>query len=237
MQALVAAALLALSAPLISNGSFVTASDTLDTLPEHNTAQTDVVRMPVSVETESQFTEEREVVEEAIPFETIFEENDEEELGYQEVTQEGVEGLRTEVYVTTYWEGEEVSSELLETTVVEPTDQVVVKGTKTVIRDLDTVDLGTIEYKEKLHVWSTSYDGDCVGCTGRTYTGKLVTHGICATDPTVIPLGTSFYVPGYGMCSAQDIGGAIKGNKVDLGFEDVRNGWWSARYTDIYILP
>jgi len=49
-------------------------------------------------------------------------------------------------------------------------------------------------------------------------------------------LGTNFYVEGYGLCRSEDIGGAIKGNKVDLGFEDVRNGFWSARYTDVYLL-
>ena len=38
------------------------------------------------------------------------------------------------------------------------------------------------------------------------------------------------------MCRAEDIGGAIKGNKIDLGFVDASKGNWGAAYTDIYLL-
>ena len=83
----------------------------------------------------------------------------------------------------------------------------------------------------------TSYDGNCKGCSGRThFTNEPVTWGICAVDPDVIKPHSYFYVPGYGKCKAADTGGAVKGKKVDLGFEDVRHGWWiwGRRYTDIY---
>jgi 3D (Asp-Asp-Asp) domain-containing protein len=84
---------------------------------------------------------------------------------------------------------------------------------------------------------STSYDGNCKGCSGRThFTNEPVTWGICAVDPDVIRPHSWFYVPGYGPCKAADTGGAVKGKKIDLGFDDVRNGWWSRRYTDIYTL-
>jgi len=49
-----------------------------------------------------------------------------------------------------------------------------------------------------------------------TYTGAKTRHGICATDPAVIPLGTRFFVPGYGVCRAADIGGGIRGTMVDV---------------------
>jgi len=89
-------------------------------------------------------------------------------------------------------------------------------------------------------IWSgfsaTSYDKNCEGCNETTATGTILTHGTCAVDPKVIPLGTYFYVPNYGLCHAEDTGGAVKVKKIDLGFDDVRNGWWSQRYnpTDIY---
>lgn len=35
---------------------------------------------------------------------------------------------------------------------------------------------------------------------------------------------------------AEDIGGGIKGQMIDLGFDDVSKGWWHAQWTDIYLL-
>jgi len=86
---------------------------------------------------------------------------------------------------------------------------------------------------------ATSYDGNCEGCSGRTrLTNEPVTWGVCAVDTDVIrpykDTHAKFYVPGYGPCRAADTGGAIKGKRIDLGFEDVSKGWWSKRYTDIY---
>lgn len=54
--------------------------------------------------------------------------------------------------------------------------------------------------------------------SGRTATGLPVGWGIAAVDPSVIPLGTHFYVPGYGEAVAADTGGAIYGSTIDLWF-------------------
>jgi peptidoglycan DL-endopeptidase CwlO len=51
---------------------------------------------------------------------------------------------------------------------------------------------------------------------GRTASGLPVGIGVIAVDPTVIPLGTRVFVPGYGPAVAADVGTAIKGNLIDL---------------------
>jgi 3D (Asp-Asp-Asp) domain-containing protein len=64
----------------------------------------------------------------------------------------------------------------------------------------------------------------------------LVTYGIVAVDPNVIPLGTRMYIPGYGYAVAADTGGAIKGYIIDLGYPDGVTVDWTSRWLDIYIL-
>lgn len=40
-----------------------------------------------------------------------------------------------------------------------------------------------------------------------------------AADPTVFPIGSVLYIPGYGYGVVADTGSAIKGNRIDLYFE------------------
>jgi 3D (Asp-Asp-Asp) domain-containing protein len=53
---------------------------------------------------------------------------------------------------------------------------------------------------------------------GRTATGLPTGWGVAAVDPSVIPLGTRFSVPGYGEAVAADVGSAVRGNEIDLWF-------------------
>ena len=54
--------------------------------------------------------------------------------------------------------------------------------------------------------------------TGTTATGVPVSYGVVAVDPSVIPLGTKMYVPGYGNGVAADTGSAVKGKMIDVWF-------------------
>ena len=44
-------------------------------------------------------------------------------------------------------------------------------------------------------------------------------HGVIAVDPSVIPLGTRVFIPGYGEAMAEDVGYAIKGYRIDVAFD------------------
>lgn len=78
----------------------------------------------------------------------------------------------------------------------------------------------------------TAYTANCEGCSGITYSGYDVKdtiysaegYRIIATDPSVIPthtvVGITFSNGETLMAVALDIGGAIKGNRIDLLVND-----------------
>ena len=198
--------------------------------------ETDSIEHQVQIETQTAFAQREDTETYSIAYETIYEKDSEMEYGTEEVKQEGADGKKYLTYLITFWQDEEIDRQLVSTKIEEPTQEIITKGTKIVWKMLEGTQYGRLKYWHKMRVWATKYDANCIGCTGRTYSGTEVKQGVCATDPKVIPLGTNFYVPGYGVCRAEDIGGAIKGNKIDLGFVDASKGAWGAAYTDIYLL-
>lgn len=96
-------------------------------------------------------------------------------------------------------------------------------------------------YYDTLQVSCTAYS--CGDRVGYTYTGTVARVGAVAVDPDVIPLGTKMYIVSndgeyiYGYCVAEDIGGGIKGNKIDLYFDTFDECWqFGVRPCTVYLL-
>lgn len=104
-------------------------------------------------------------------------------------------------------------------------------------RDLSSRRLAAPErYLKVMEVKSTAY-APASALGNITYSGTRVRRGVVAVDPRVIPLGTRMYVEGYGYAIAEDIGGAIKGNKLDVAFLTLGECYqWGVRNVKVYIL-
>ncbi|HEY3551389.1 MAG TPA: 3D domain-containing protein [Gaiellaceae bacterium] len=84
--------------------------------------------------------------------------------------------------------------------------------------------------KRQLTVSATCYD-----LPGTTATGMPVGHGVVAVDPSLIPLGTRMYVPGYGNGVAADVGSGVKGAVIDLWMTASECASWGRRAVTITI--
>nr|WP_156906490.1 3D domain-containing protein [Alteribacter aurantiacus] len=76
---------------------------------------------------------------------------------------------------------------------------------------------------------------------GITYSGVKVKRDLYSTiaaDPSVFPIGTILFIPGYGFGVVADTGSAIKGNKIDLYYETVEDVYaeWGKQTVDVYVV-
>jgi 3D (Asp-Asp-Asp) domain-containing protein len=75
-----------------------------------------------------------------------------------------------------------------------------------------------------------SYERDLrLNGRGITASGKKVSIGHVAVDPSFIPLGTEFYSEAHGILRAEDTGGRIKGNRIDIFTGNGEDGLVKAR--------
>lgn len=113
---------------------------------------------------------------------------------------------------------EEVSTKQQATKQV-PTKQVPTKQETTRQVSTKPKTTSSSSVKRVINGVGTAYTASCAGCTGITASGKQVSSGMVAMDPS-IPLGTKVRItaPGYGtkIYTVEDHGGAIHGNRVDI---------------------
>jgi len=184
----------------------------------------------------------------AIKFATEIKNSDDLKKGVKKVIQKGKAGEKIATSSVVYENGKEVSRNLLsEKTNSQPVKEIIALGTTSVFSSSRG---GDISYTKKLKVRATAYTAD-FNCTGKgpgdpafaiTSTGTTAKrnpngYSTVAVDPRVIPLGTKLWIEGYGYGIAEDVGGAIKGNKIDLYYNSSGESWnWGARNVNIYIL-
>lgn len=224
-------------------------------LGESTPSPTETLPANQPVTTQSSFTEKLQEETEVLPKNTIYQDDPEGEAGEEKVLEEGEDGKKTKIFKITYYKPtntskvgsvpsdalsfevnqEEYSRELISVETTPAQDKKILRGTKIVWKTLDTAD-GPIKYWKKMRVYATHYDSRCPGCDEWTAIGLRAGKGVIAVDPSVIPLRSKVYIPGYGQAIAGDTGGAIKGNIIDLGFDDAKTAGWSAHFIDIYLI-
>lgn len=179
------------------------------------------------------------------------------EKGNYQVVQEGRPGCITDTYEDVYRRGKLVTSHLIARSDDSAVTQIVEYGrlVHTIAQDTRAVkehpfhdgssggylifeNGDSMLYREKVINNSTAYYGGPI-----TATGHPVGPGVIAVDPTVYPYHTSMYIGSlsggkvYGIGTAYDCGGAVKGHIIDLWFPTYDDCVpWGRRDVTCYIL-
>jgi uncharacterized protein YabE (DUF348 family) len=170
---------------------------------------------------------------EVIPFAVQKRANSRLDSGTEKVVEAGQEGIREKQYKVVTEDGNEVSRLLMAESVLrDPINMILEFGT---VLNYKTSRGDTVRYKKVMDMRATAYTASFEDTGKRpgdknfgiTATGIRAKKGVIAVDPRVIPLHTRVYVeiagstPDYGYAVAEDVGGAIKGNKIDLYYDSL----------------
>ncbi len=174
--------------------------------------------------------------QETIPYDSVYQPDENLELDRRQVLQGGLNGVIERTIRIRYENGTEVRREVeAENVVQELQNEIVAYGTQIVIRTVDTPD-GPVEYWRHLSVYATSYHPAALGGDNITATGRVLEFGVVAADPRIIPYYTRVYVPSYGVGEILDTGGPRSSPYwIDLGYSDEDFQGWS-RLWEIYLL-
>lgn len=208
-------------------------------------AHDDVLSHPMSADTSDgmeirvdRVVSRREVFTTAVPHETSYCSDATLPEGEEKVLVPGSDGEILCTADVTYVNGEEKERQVLSQTVTAaPVTEVIALGTaarhapeepgdKPIIADgYITLPTGEVlTYTHTAQIRATAYTHTDAGCDFITATGTTVHRGTVAVDPRYIPYGTRMFIVSndgeyvYGISVAEDCGGDIKGDRMDLYF-------------------
>ncbi len=178
-----------------------------------------------------------------LPYDVEYRINKSLKPGEEVVVTEGSNGEMLIHNVITYHDGVAVGYESEESVVTPAVNKVVECGVWNVRRNDQNAapPVGTVDgyaYSKVIKAKATAYCDK-----GKTASGIQSKVGVVAVDPKVIPLGTRLYIEAtdgswsYGVCLAGDTGGLIKGNRVDLFYDEYDECMqFGRRNCNIYVL-
>jgi 3D (Asp-Asp-Asp) domain-containing protein len=192
--------------------------------PLHSGMRVRVVRVVHTVATEQM----------AVPYQVRSTVDPRTPRGIVRVVSAGRLGLREGIWRITTEDGRVTARNLIGWRQVRsPLDRVVTVGTQNV-----AAARGQFAGTEYLDLVATAYSPFCCkGVDDVTAMGIRAGYGVVAVDPRVIPLGSRLYIEGYGYAIAADTGSAIKGMRIDLGYDTKRQALqFGRRPVRVYII-
>lgn len=201
-------------------------------LSESETARTDL-SASITEDTEinvDNVSYETITVDYAIDYDTEYVDVESVPKGKKVVHREGTEGVKTVTYKVTYLNGNEIEREQTDEYVSKaPVSRIVYNGVGGMVNIGGTY----YSYSAKLNCKSTVYSGG-----GTTASGLPASEAVIAVDPRVIPLGSRVYIEGVGIRTAADTGGSIKGNFIDIYYDQGNPAYYGygIKYVNVYIL-
>ena len=219
----------------------------------------------VAITVERPVTTYEELIVDLLPYDTLRQADPNLLLGEEQVVQAGVQGtVSARSRVITDPDGS-LSITSMGTTVSQPVDEIVAYGTQVepvaqswlsvtddVLTHIDANADGTgtlttasgqeLAYTQVLSCKATAYTTQRQSWK-KTATGTTARVGAIAVDPDVIPYGTRMFIVSadgsitYGVATAEDCGGNIKGNRIDLFFDTYNECIsFGVRTCDVYLL-
>ena len=219
----------------------------------------------VAITVERPVTTYEELIVDLLPYDTLRQADPNLLLGEEQVVQAGVQGtVSARSRVITDPDGS-LSITSMGTTVSQPVDEIVAYGTQVepvaqswlsvtddVLTHIDANADGSgtlttasgqeLAYTQVLSCKATAYTTQRQSWK-KTATGTTARVGAIAVDPRVIPYGTRMFIVSadgsitYGVATAEDCGGNIKGNRIDLFFDTYDECVsFGVRACDVYLL-
>lgn len=179
------------------------------------------------------------------------------DYGTYAVVQKGVPGTVTDTYEDVYRMGTIVDSMLIDRQDDSAVTQIIEYGRLVYTQPQDAKAVEAHPFRDGSGGYLLFEDGTSmlytkeVTCNAtayyggtRTATGHATGIGVMAVDPTVFPYGTTMYVGAagssgkvYGLATAYDCGGAVKGNVIDVWYPTYADcARWGRRNVTCYVL-